>query len=403
MFPLFESSDAMLAVILCIVACAFWVQKFKIFKMIGPALFVIIAGVLLVNLRIVPAYTDVYGVISTYCIPFSVSLYLLNVDLKRIMKMSKQPLISIVSAVFCVSIVAVVFGAIFGNIVEEGWKVAGMFVGTYTGGSANLTAIASGLDASASTIAAANAADYVIGMPTLVLMFAMPALLKKWKWFQKFWPYSFTEEELEGDGTGKGLMEAEVWSIKEIAILLAISVSIVGITTKLSGYVSPDFAAIAKKLGGTSGGTATAGGPTVYTVKSGDTLSKIASTYGTTVDTLAEINAIQNRNLIRAGQVLMLQDTPQAAADKLEALGVINSPDYWADAAEAGKVQYLEILLKKAAQTITKAKPRTGTPQEGVAALVAAGVINTPDYWLANYDTFPSLDLLLCALGGAVK
>ena len=70
MFPLFESSDAMLAVILCIVACAFWVQKFKIFKMIGPALFVIIAGVLLVNLRIVPAYTDVYGVISTYCIPF---------------------------------------------------------------------------------------------------------------------------------------------------------------------------------------------------------------------------------------------------------------------------------------------------------------------------------------------
>lgn len=248
MFPLFESSDAMLAVILCIVACAFWVQKFKIFKMIGPALFVIIAGILLVNLRIVPAYTDVYGVISTYCIPFSVSLYLLNVDLKQIMKMSKQPLISIASAVFCVSIVAVVFGAIFGNIVEEGWKVAGMFVGTYTGGSANLTAIASGLDASASTIAAANAADYVIGMPTLVLMFAMPALLKKWKWFQKFWLYSFTEEELEGDGTGKGLMEAEVWSIKEIAILLAISVSIVGISTKLSGYVSPDFASAVRIL-----------------------------------------------------------------------------------------------------------------------------------------------------------
>lgn len=248
MFPLFESSDAMLAVILCIVACAFWVQKFKIFKMIGPALFVIIAGILLVNLRIVPAYTDVYGVISTYCIPFSVSLYLLNVDLKQIMKMSKQPLISIASAVFCASIVAVVFGAIFGNIVEEGWKVAGMFVGTYTGGSANLTAIASGLDASASTIAAANAADYVIGMPTLVLMFAMPALLKKWKWFQKFWPYSFTEEELEGDGTGKGLMEAEVWSIKEIAILLAISVSIVGISTKLSGYVSPDFASAVRIL-----------------------------------------------------------------------------------------------------------------------------------------------------------
>ena len=142
---------------------------------------------------------------------------------------------------------------------------------------------------------------------------------------------------------------------------------------------------------------------TIHTVKAGETLSKIAGTYGTTVDALVEINAIQNKNLIRVGQVLMLQDTPQAAADKLEALGVINSPDYWADAAETGKVKYLGILLKKAAQTITKAKPRTDTPQEGVAALVAAGVINTPDYWLANYDTFPSLDLLLCALGGAVQ
>ena len=171
----------------------------------------------------------------------------------------------------------------------------------------------------------------------------------------------------------------------------------------IRGFICPDFAAIAKKLGETSGGTNTASGPTIYTVKSGDTLSKIASTYGTTVDTLAEINAIQNRNLIRVGQVLMLQDTPQAAADKLEDLGVINSPDYWADAAEAGKVQYLEILLKKAAQTITRAGARTDTPEAGVAALVAAGVINTPDYWLANYDTFPSLDLLLCALGGAVK
>lgn len=238
----------MLAVILCIVACAFWVQKFKVFKVIGPALFAIVVGILLVNLQIVPSYTDIYGVISTYCIPFSVSLYLLNVDLKQIMGMSKQPLLSIASAVFSVSIVAVVFGSIFGNYVEEGWKVAGMFVGTYTGGSSNLTAIASGLDASASTIAAANAADYVIGMPTLVLMFMAPALLKKWKWFRKFWPYSFTEEELEGDGTGKALMEPEEWSIKEIAILLAIAVSVVGVSTKLSSFAGADLASAVRIL-----------------------------------------------------------------------------------------------------------------------------------------------------------
>ena len=95
--------------------------------------------------------------------------------------------------------------------------------------------------------------------------------------------------------------------------------------------------------------------------------------------------------------------TVEEALDVLTRTGVINSPDYWAQAAAPGKVKYLDILLTKAAEKITKAGARTVTPEEGVAALVAAGVINTPDYWLANYGTFPSLGALLCALGGAVK
>lgn len=248
MFPLFESSASMLAVILCMIALAFWLQKFKGFKTLGPALIVIILGIILVNLKIVPGYCDVYGAISIYCIPISMSLYLLNVDLKKILQMSKQPLLSIASAVFSVSLVAVLFGVLLGGKINEGWKVAGMFVGTYTGGSSNLTAIATGLNASADTIAAANAADYVIGMPTLILMFAAPAILKNSKKFQKLWPYSFTDEELEGDGETKELMEAEEWGIKDIAILLAIATSIVAVSTKLSEFFSADFASAGRIL-----------------------------------------------------------------------------------------------------------------------------------------------------------
>lgn len=248
MFPIFQSTDAVRAVILCLVAFAFWAQRFKPCKMIGPALIVIILGILLVNLKIVPESSEVYGTLSTYCIPISMSLYLMNVDLKSIIKMSKQPLIAIFCAIFSVSIVAFIFGCIFADSIDEGWKVAGMFVGTYTGGSSNLTAIATGLNASASTIAAANAADYVVGMPTLVLMFLAPALMKNSKKFQKFWPYSFTDEELEGDGSQKELMASEEWSIKEIAILLAIAVSVVAVSTKLSSFMSADFASAGRIL-----------------------------------------------------------------------------------------------------------------------------------------------------------
>lgn len=43
-----------------------------------------------------------------------------------------------------------------------------------------------------------------------------------------------------------------------------------------------------------------------YKVKKGDTLSKIAEKYGTTVSTLASLNNIVNVNKISVGQVLTL-------------------------------------------------------------------------------------------------
>ena len=92
----------------------------------------------------------------------------------------------------------------------------------------------------------------------------------------------------------------------------------------------------------------------------------------------------------------------EAAILKLAALGVINSPDYWAQVVNSGKVQYLGILFEKAAAKITKAGTRTATAKDGVAALVRAGVDDSPEYWLQNCGKVENLDLLLCALGGAV-
>ena len=53
--------------------------------------------------------------------------------------------------------------------------------------------------------------------------------------------------------------------------------------------------------GKTGGGSAK-----TYTVVKGDTLSKIAKKYGTTVDTLVNLNGIKNKKLINIGQVIKL-------------------------------------------------------------------------------------------------
>ena len=206
---IFSSEGALLFIMVATVALGFWLQRFKVFKTLGPALTVIVMGIVMSNLRIVPTSSPTYDAISSYCVPLSVSICLLSLDLKQMRKLSKEPIIALASAIFSVCVAALVFGVLFADKIDEGWKVAGMFVGTYTGGSSNLTAIAVGLDASKNTIASANAADYVVGIPTLILMFATPALYKSSKWLKKLWPYEMSEPELLGDGNHEELMTSK--------------------------------------------------------------------------------------------------------------------------------------------------------------------------------------------------
>lgn len=53
-------------------------------------------------------------------------------------------------------------------------------------------------------------------------------------------------------------------------------------------------------------GSASAASADTYTVKSGDTLSKIATEKQTTIDTIVKLNHLKNPNLIHIGQVLEL-------------------------------------------------------------------------------------------------
>ncbi len=49
----------------------------------------------------------------------------------------------------------------------------------------------------------------------------------------------------------------------------------------------------------------------VYTIKRGDTLTRIAERYGTTVNTLVQLNNIADKNRIYAGHKLLVPQRPQ--------------------------------------------------------------------------------------------
>jgi len=62
-----------------------------------------------------------------------------------------------------------------------------------------------------------------------------------------------------------------------------------------------------------------------YQVKAGDTLSRIASMFGTTIAAIAKGNGIADANKISVGQELIIQ-TPDASADVLPEVTVTNKP-----------------------------------------------------------------------------
>ena len=62
---------------------------------------------------------------------------------------------------------------------------------------------------------------------------------------------------------------------------------------------------------------------TTYTVVKGDTLWKIAQTYGTTVNKLVELNHISNPNYIVVGQVIKLDGSADPVAKNTASKAII--------------------------------------------------------------------------------
>ena len=239
MNALISSTQGLIFVILIMVAFSLWLQKYKVFRSLGPVLTVVVLGIVLSNTHVVPISHEFYSSLSTYCVTAGISICLLSMNVTELKKLNRQPVIALVSAIFSVCVVAIVLGIFFAPQITEGWKCAGMFVGTYTGGTPNLTAIATGLDCSRETLAAANAADYVVSTPLMVFLFAAPVILKASKKWNKFWPYQFTEDEL-GEHDAEPLMADKKWSIKDIAWLLTIGFGVSYGTTLIAQAVFPD-------------------------------------------------------------------------------------------------------------------------------------------------------------------
>lgn len=101
-------------------------------------------------------------------VPLSIPLLLFSLDIRNSFKHVKSGLLSLVIAVFSLLIAVVVGHFLFHNSIPESWKVSGMMVGLYTGGTPNLAALATALDVQPSIFILTHTYDLIVGIVLLL-------------------------------------------------------------------------------------------------------------------------------------------------------------------------------------------------------------------------------------------
>lgn len=218
----------LIAFLFLLIIISEWLAKFKYLKHIGSSLIIIILGAIFANLHFIPSSGNsphLYDQIFIYAAPLGIFYLLLEVKLTDL-KLAGLPML----LMFLLGAFATVAAVILSYYIiqpQHGISmapaIAGMFTGTYVGGSANLNAVALAYQVNhqPTLYAAINAVDNIITTVWILMTIFLPIILQKYFPRKRKIPKEFenkTDEELR---TLMNESKAEI-KIIDISILIAI-------------------------------------------------------------------------------------------------------------------------------------------------------------------------------------
>jgi uncharacterized membrane protein len=235
---MFDSALAIAAVLAFLIALSEWLATHTWLRHLGAALLVIVLTAVVANLGVIPTYSDetpLYGAIFTYVAPLGIFWLLLLVDLRSLGQVGLPTL-----GLFLVGALATTLGAGLGHwliggeaaLGEHHAALAGMFTGTYIGGSVNYNAVALeyGVMEDAGLYAGSAAVDNAMTTFWMIACVALPRLLAP------FWP---TATRRSGSATGSGPVQddGEVTRIFDLAMVIGLGIACLGASEVLARLV----------------------------------------------------------------------------------------------------------------------------------------------------------------------
>jgi len=179
-----DNDFAVWALLIAIAGFGFWCERYPFGRRYSGVMLLITLAIVLSNLRVIPTEAPAYDAVWTYLVPVAIPLLLFQADLRRVFREAGKTLVA-----FFVGAATVVAGVfIAASLIDLGVeedKLAGVFSGTYIGGSLNFAAVAAATEFQDRTLlSAAIAADNIITNLHLLVIIVLPGFAWTTRWFQ---------------------------------------------------------------------------------------------------------------------------------------------------------------------------------------------------------------------------
>jgi len=186
-------------------------NKFEWINKIGAVIICYLAGIILGNSGLIPLglekTQELTGDIS---VAIALPLLLFSMDIKKWFRLAGKTMLSLLAAVIAVIVISFAGYIIIRGNVDDAWKLAGMGIGVYTGGTPNLAAIKAALSIPPDTFLLVHTYDTLI---TFIYLFFIISVGQKL--FLKFLPPFRKNTETE-NADGNELETEEIRSYGEM-------------------------------------------------------------------------------------------------------------------------------------------------------------------------------------------
>ncbi len=194
-------------------------KHFRLFSLVGSVVLCYGLGLLLGNQDFIPIDIKLSQQITEITVPLAIPLLLFSMDIKAWLKLARPTVLSFGFSLVAISISVLITSLIF-NGMPDLWKLSGMLVGVYTGGTPNMSAIGMALKVKEEIFILLNASDLLV---CGVYFFIITSIGQKVLLI--FLP------PFKGDkNIGSYNSDQEKWNIKGVLLSLSPSIIILGIS-----------------------------------------------------------------------------------------------------------------------------------------------------------------------------